>query len=95
MVSEGIGLFGYRVGLRGFGGIIRNLCDSGEKFPAFRQTDDWTPDHNWMGAGSIGLGEMLMQTVGDKIILLPAWPRDWDVDFKLHAPKQTIVEGGA
>jgi hypothetical protein len=31
--------------------------------------------------------------VGDKIYLLPAWPRDWSVDFKLHAAKQTIVEG--
>jgi hypothetical protein len=25
--------------------------------------------------------------------LLPAWPKEWDVDFKLHAPGQTIVEG--
>jgi len=22
-----------------------------------------------------------------------AWPKDWDVDFKLHAPYGTIVEG--
>ena len=28
-----------------------------------------------------------------KILLLPAWPRDWDVHFKLHAPYQTTVEG--
>ena len=25
--------------------------------------------------------------------LVPAWPQDWDVSFKLHAPYQTIVEG--
>lgn len=24
---------------------------------------------------------------------MPAWPKQWDVDFKLHAPKQTVVEG--
>lgn len=41
----------------------------------------------------IGLQEMLMQTIGDDIRLLPAWPQDWDVDFKLHAPHKTTVEG--
>ena len=25
-------------------------------------------------------------------MLLPAWPKDWDVTFKLHAPRQTTVE---
>ncbi|MBC7350174.1 MAG: hypothetical protein H5U05_09400 [Candidatus Aminicenantes bacterium] len=28
-----------------------------------------------------------------KIFLLPAWPQDWDVDFRLHAPYRTVVEG--
>jgi hypothetical protein len=41
----------------------------------------------------IGLQEMLMQTDGRKIYLFPAWPKDWDVDFKVHAPYQTVVEG--
>jgi hypothetical protein len=35
---------------------------------------------------------MLLQADGDRILLLPAWPRDWDVSFKLHAPRQTTVE---
>ena len=39
--------------------------------------------------------EMVMQTHGGKIRLLPAWPKQWDVDFKLHAPGQTVVEGKA
>ena len=34
-----------------------------------------------------------MQTGGEQIYLLPAWPGDWDVDFKLHAPYRTTVEG--
>jgi|GEM_PF-2627680 len=34
----------------------------------------------------IGLQEMLLQTIGDQIVLFPAWPKDWAVDFKLHAP---------
>jgi hypothetical protein len=43
----------------------------------------------------IGLQRMIVQ--GDdkdgKIRLLPAWPKEWDVDFKLHAPGNTTVEG--
>jgi hypothetical protein len=41
----------------------------------------------------IGLQDMLMQTVNGKILLFPAWPRDWDCSFKLHAPYNTMVEG--
>ena len=36
---------------------------------------------------------MLMQCDGKRIQLLPAWPKEWTVDFKLHAPYNTIVEG--
>jgi hypothetical protein len=41
----------------------------------------------------IGLQEMLMQTDNSKIYLLPAWPKNWDVAFKLHATGNTTVEG--
>jgi hypothetical protein len=72
----------------------RKLDDSQRRFPTFwGPGHDWVPDHNWGGSGMIGLQEMLMQTIGDEIRLLPAWPKDWDVDFKLHAPQQTVVEG--
>jgi hypothetical protein len=40
----------------------------------------------------IGLQEMLLQTDDKKIILFPAWPKNWDVHFKLHAPYNTTVE---
>jgi hypothetical protein len=71
----------------------RKLDDSQRRFPTFwGPGHDWVPDHNWGGSGMIGLQEMLLQTIGDKIHVLPAWPKDWDVDFKLHAPKSTIVE---
>jgi hypothetical protein len=36
---------------------------------------------------------MLMQCEDGKIRLFPAWPVDWDVRFKLHAPYNTTVEG--
>ncbi|MBO0356682.1 hypothetical protein J0X19_01870 [Hymenobacter sp. BT186] len=72
---------------------VKKLQDSGRRFPAFWGPGyDWTPDHNWGGSGMIGLQEMLLQTDGRRIFLLPAWPRDWDVHFKLHAPYQTTVE---
>lgn len=72
---------------------VQKLQDSGRRFPAFWGPGyDWAPDHNWGGAGMIGLQEMLLQTDGRKIFLLPAWPKQWDVHFKLHAPYQTTVE---
>lgn len=40
----------------------------------------------------IGLQEMLLQTDGERILLFPAWPEEWNVHFKLHAPGKTTVE---
>jgi len=72
---------------------IEKLKDSGRRFPAFWGPGfDWTPDHNWGGSGMIGLQDMLMQTSDDRIILFAAWPKDWDVSFKMVAPKNTTVE---
>ena len=36
---------------------------------------------------------MLLQADGQKIYVLPAWPKNWNVSFKLHAPHNTTVEG--
>ena len=67
------------------------------RFPAFfGPGHDWLPDHNWGGSGSTGIQEMLLAPepgVNGKLHLFPAWPAEWDVDFKLHAPGQTLVEG--
>lgn len=69
------------------------MTDSNRRFPTFwGPGHDWVPDHNWGGSGMIGVQEMLLQSVGDKIYLFPAWPQEWDVDFKLHAPHNTIIE---
>ena len=32
------------------------------------------------------------EEVGDKIIIFPAWPKSWNVKFKLHCSRGTIVE---
>jgi hypothetical protein len=69
------------------------MGDGPHRFPAFWGPGfDWSPDHNWGGSGMIGMQEMLMQEAGNKIYLFPAWPREWDVRFKLHASDNTIVE---
>jgi hypothetical protein len=75
------------------------------KFPAFWECKmDGTPDNDH-GANSVNtLQAMLLQSDGDpsspegsaaagKIHLLPAWPEDWDVSFKLTAARNTTVEG--
>ncbi|RVU00821.1 hypothetical protein EOD41_09290 [Mucilaginibacter limnophilus] len=64
------------------------------KFPAFWATGhDYAPDEDNGGNGEHGLQQMLMQTDGKKIMLLPAWPKGWDAEFKLNAPYKTTVQG--
>ena len=89
-------IFAARLGLTGEAAdlTLKKLANGPHRFPAFWGPGfDWTPDHNWGGTAALGLQEMLMQTNGGKIYLLPAWPKDWNVQFKLHAPRRTVVEG--
>ena len=73
--------------------VTLKMQDGPHRFPAFWGPGyDWTPDHNWGGSGMIAVQEMLMQEVDDRIYLFPAWPRDWDVRFRLRASRGTIVE---
>jgi hypothetical protein len=63
------------------------------RFPAMWGPNfDWLPDQCHGSNLMTTLQLMLMQCDGDEIRLLPAWPREWDVSFKLHAPKRTTVE---
>ena len=72
---------------------LLKMANSDRRFPAFWGPGfDWVPDHNWGGSGMIGMQEMLLQEANGKIYLFPAWPKDWDVHFKLHATKNTTVE---
>lgn len=72
-----------------------NCAQFRPRFPAFwvAYPFDAFPDMDHGGTAMVGLQEMLLQTPGDRLLLLPAWPQAWDVNFKLHAPKQTTVEG--
>nr|MBP6936328.1 hypothetical protein [Bacteroides sp.] len=72
---------------------LLKLGDGPHRFPAFwGPSFDWTPDHNRGGSGMIGLQEMLLQTNGNELLLFAAWPKEWDVRFKLHAPGGTVIE---
>lgn len=72
---------------------LLKMANSDRRFPAFWGPGfDWVPDHNWGGSGMIGMQEMLLQEANGKIYLFPAWPKDWNVHFKLYATKNTTVE---
>jgi len=75
---------------------MANTAAPQSRFPAFfGPGHDWLPDFNWGGAGMTGIQEMLLAPEpgsNGKLHLFPAWPAEWDVDFKLHAPGKTLVE---
>lgn len=74
--------------------VEAKLSDSPRRYPAFWGPNfDWTPDLNHLGSAAIALQEMLLAADGRHLHLLPAWPPTWDVDFKVHAPYETVVEG--
>lgn len=64
------------------------------RFPAFWGPNfDWVPDQDHGSNILSTVQSMLLQADGEKILLLPGWPKDWNVEFKLHAPMKTTVEG--
>ena len=64
------------------------------RFPGFWGPNfDWYPDQCHGGVLNTALQAMLLQCDGRKIFLCPAWPVNWNVSFKLHAPFQTTIEG--
>jgi hypothetical protein len=75
--------------------------DANSRFPAFWGPNyDWVPDQDHGGVLMKTLQAMVLQaepvtTAGSRLFLLPAWPKEWDVSFKLHAPHGTTVQGVA
>jgi len=68
--------------------------DQKSRFPAFWGPNyDWVPDQDHGSNILMTLQTMLVQCDGDRILVMPAWPTGWDCDFKLHAPKNTVLEG--
>jgi hypothetical protein len=54
---------------------------------------DWTPDQDHGSNLLLTLQYMLLQTYNGEPHVLPAWPENWNVSFKLWAPNQKVVEG--
>lgn len=54
---------------------------------------DFCPDFDLCSFGATALQRMLVQEAGGKVLLLPAWPADWDVDFKLHLTGGAVLTG--
>ncbi|HUH47390.1 MAG TPA: hypothetical protein VLZ54_09570, partial [Arenibacter sp.] len=70
--------------------------DKNSRFPAFWGPNyDWTPDQTHGGVLMKAFQSMLMQVdpYSKKIYLHPAWPKEWNAEFKLHAPYNTLIEG--
>jgi fibronectin type 3 domain-containing protein len=69
-----------------------NDTDSTARYQGFWATEsDYVPTEDTGGAAMSALQYMLMQSVGNQITVLPAWPANWNVDFKLNAPQNTSV----
>ncbi|SFF20719.1 DUF5703 domain-containing protein [Sunxiuqinia elliptica] len=76
--------------------VVAHFTNGNEsmRYPYFwKAENDWVPDYDNGGSASTALQQMLIKSVGEKIIITPAWPKDWNVEFKLHAPKNTTVTG--
>ena len=73
---------------------VRAISDTWarSRFPAFFH-GGWIPAQDHGNVVVLALQTMLLQADGERIYLFPAWPKEWDVDFKLHAPLNTTVEG--
>jgi alpha-L-fucosidase 2 len=64
------------------------------RFPLYGSAGpDSCPDFDHFGSGSTALQRMLVQEAKGKILLLPAWPAGWDVDFKLHVTGGAVLTG--
>ena len=64
------------------------------RFPLYgKERPDSCPDFDHFGSGAVALQRMLAQEAPGKILLLPAWPAAWDVDFKLHLAGGAVISG--
>ena len=68
--------------------------DKKSRFPAFwKPGHDWMPDQDHGGNFVLGVNRMLIQWLDNgKIYVLPAWPKEWSVAYKLYAIDRTVVE---
>ena len=65
--------------------VAKNFTMTVARFQAFWvPSADWIPDMDNGGVGMAALQRMVLQCEGRQVLMLPAWPKDWDLDFKLR-----------
>jgi len=77
-------------------GLVRRfrVSTTALRFPIYgSEITDGIPDWDHFGSGSIAFQRMLAQEGNGKIYLLPSWPAEWDVDFKLHLSGGVVLTG--
>ena len=69
----------------------------GYRFPVFAPPcGDYSPSSDHFAVMTSAVTYMLIQSLDDAdgtVMLLPAWPCAWDVEFRVHAPRGTVLEG--
>ncbi|MBK5293156.1 MAG: hypothetical protein JJE04_15970 [Acidobacteriia bacterium] len=76
--------------------VVRNFArkHAGSRFPGFYGPNfDWVPDQCHGSVQMVALQGMLVQSDYGRVQLFPAWPKDWNVEFRLHTERNTVVEG--
>lgn len=70
--------------------------DPSVRFPAFwNPGSDYVPDFDNGGVLAMAVQTMLVDNLGDSILVAQALPDGWEADFKLHAYGNTTVRGKA
>lgn len=68
----------------------------GYRFQGFMSHfQDYEPSADHLANMMAALQAMLMQAgddVDNTVVLFPAWPCEWDVSFRLHAPMATVID---
>lgn len=73
--------------------LAKRYClHDGYRFPTFYVDGDWVPDHDNGSVAQQTIQAMLLQSEGDTLLLFPAFPKEWDAEFKLCAADGTSVE---
>ncbi len=74
--------------------VAQSFGASSLRFPGFYGPNyDWTPDQCHPNVASIALQRMLIQVDGEQVEFFPAWPTDWDVEFRQFGPNGMIFMG--
>lgn len=67
--------------------------DRNHRFPIMWGNADWVPDQCYGGNLLMTLQNMVIQSYGETVYVLPAFPKDWNVSFKLYTPYSNCIEG--